>query len=212
MRVVCFSDTHGHHDKLDIPDGDILIFAGDMIGYPNGEAKQVKKFDKWMGQFNHSIKVAIPGNHDRIFERDWSHAVSFLENVTCLNDSLIEVDGLKVWGSPVTPPFFDWAFMRARGEVIARHWAMIPDDVDILITHGPPHGIMDIAPPMEPGDDRHQGCADLMERITELPKLKLHVFGHIHEEYGTVAYKQVTYVNCSKGYHPVAHPAIVVEI
>jgi Icc-related predicted phosphoesterase len=212
MRIVCFADTHGYHKELNIPDGDILIFAGDMFGYPNGEAKQIKRFGKWMNQLNHAYKIMIPGNHDRIFERDYYYVTSLLENIFCLNDSMIGIGALKIWGSPITPKFFEWAFIRNRGEAIAKHWEMIPDDVDILITHGPPYGIMDVAPRMKPEDDPHQGCKDLSERIARLPNLKLHIFGHIHEGYGREEHNGVTYVNASKGYHPISNPPIVVDI
>jgi Icc-related predicted phosphoesterase len=211
-KIVCFADTHGHHNKLDIPEGDILIFAGDFTGYPDSDAKQLKKFDRWLGKLGHMHKIIIPGNHDFLFERDWYHAVSLVDNAICLNDSMVEVEGLKIWGSPITPTFLDWAFLRARGKTIARHWAMIPDDIDILVTHGPPYGIMDLCPPWRDHPAERAGCEDLLKRIKELKNLKLHVFGHIHEEYGTHEQDGVTFVNCSKGYHPIANPPIVVEL
>jgi Icc-related predicted phosphoesterase len=215
MKVVCFGDTHGHHRDLQIPDGDILIFAGDLMGWSkktgpdDREIKQLVDFNEWIGNFPHKYKIFIPGNHDWIFENNYEHAKSLLTNMKCLNDSGMHTGRFKVWGSPVSPRFFDWAFNRDRGEDIKKHWDLIPYDVDILITHGPPRGILDIPPRKKDGP---QGCDDLLERVNKLKNLRLHVFGHMHESYGMHEEKGTIFVNCSKGYHPIVNDAVVVEI
>ena len=212
MRIVNWGDTHGYHADIEMPDGDMFIFSGDMMKWNSGEIQQTIKFNEWLGKLPYRHILFVPGNHDKSFERDYNHMKFLLSNAICLNDSMVEVEGLKIWGSPITPTFLDWAFLRERGETIARHWNMIPDDVDILITHGPPYGIMDLCPPWRERPTERAGCKDLLKRVKELKNLKLHVFGHIHEEYGTHEQDGVTFVNCSKGYHPVANSPIVVEI
>jgi Icc-related predicted phosphoesterase len=215
MRIVCVADTHGYHEDLQIPDGDLLIFAGDYAKNDYNEMGQLAKFNEWLGKLPMPV-IVIAGNHDWIFEKSHHQAANILANATYLNDSTVMINGLKIWGSPVSPRFLDWAFNRDRGPDIDRHWQMIPDDVDVLITHGPPYGILDMVrmrgTKVRSTGDPHQGCEDLKRRIAQLSRLKLHVCGHLHEGYGREEHNGVQYVNASKGYHPIANPAIVVEM
>jgi Icc-related predicted phosphoesterase len=136
-----------------------------------------------------------------------------------LCDSGTEFEGLKIWGSPWTPVFFNWHFMKKRGEEIKKQWDLIPDDIDILITHGPPFGILDVSglsSRRKPGGF-HCGCKDLTQTLERLTKLKLHVFGHIHDGYGKMAIghkgREFTCVNASimdEDYNPVNKPIRVV--
>lgn len=107
-----------------------------------------------------------------------------------LNDSGTTIDGIKVWGSPVTPWFFSWAFNKRRGEGIRKHWNLIPTDTDLLITHGPPYGILDAVI-----NQRRTGCKDLLQKVQEV-KPKVHVFGHIHESYGVQKTMGTQFINC----------------
>ena len=211
MRIVCFGDTHGYHKKVQIPHGDMLIFAGDYTkDHTEDEIGQLTRFNEWLGKFRHSHKLTIAGNHDWFFHFNHHYATNLVTNATYLNDSMTTIDGLKIWGSPITPYFRGWAFNRHPGPEIQRHWDMIPDDIDILITHGPPAGILD---KVESGEK--VGSVDLKNTINErLNSLKLHVFGHIHPAWGKEEHNGVIYVNCSKGYHWLGEnkPAIVVEI
>jgi hypothetical protein len=131
-----------------------------------------------------------------------------LANASYLQDGLIEVGGLRIWGSPWQPWFFDWAFNLPRGPALASKWALVPDGVHVLVTHGPPAGILD-----RTANEEAVGCHDLaraLERI--LPRL--HVFGHIHESYGRLERDGTTFVNasnCDLKYRPVQAP-IVVEL
>lgn len=123
-----------------------------------------------------------------------------------LNDSGFEFDGVKIWGSPITPWFHDFAFNRHRGMRIRPHWDMIPDDTNILVTHGPPMGILDLT-----SRGIYAGCQDLLERIKQLKQLKLHLFGHIHEAHGIVTDEGMTYSNASMmnlQYYFTQHPNI----
>lgn len=222
MRIVCFADTHGSHEKAKIPEGDMLVFAGDYTyDHHKKEVKQITRFNQWLGKHPHKHKIMIAGNHDKFCERDHYQASGYITNAIYLNDSGATVAGLKVWGSPISPFFNNWAFNRRRGAEIKRHWDMIPDDTQILITHGPPSGILDEVSTqaywhgLSKGDSRkHVGCDDLAAAICRLHKLKLHVFGHVHESWGREDIGGKVYVNCSMGYHWMGQwrEPIVVEI
>jgi hypothetical protein len=132
-----------------------------------------------------------------------------------LQDSSAVIDGLKIYGSPWQPRFFDWAFNLDRGAEMAEKWRMIPTDIDILITHGPPNGILDAVPRV--WGTEFTGCEELRKRvatIASIGQLKLHVFGHIHCGYGNVEKFGVQFVNastCDEDYDPT-QPPIVIEI
>jgi predicted phosphohydrolase len=142
LRLVLISDTHNQHRNIRIPDGDVLIHAGDATG--SGEFKEITSFLCWLDEQPHRHKILIAGNHDYCFERD--HDISqmlLLEHpgITYLQDSGCEIDGMTLWGSPWQPWFMNWAFnLPRRGDRIREMWNQIPINVDVLITHGPPHG------------------------------------------------------------------------
>lgn len=192
MRLVLISDTHGRYEPF-LPDGDVLIHAGDhsMEGTP----PEVWSSIKWLGlvRTNYKHVVVIAGNHD-FFAQDYPktmHAMCEEYGLVYLHDSAAELDGVLYWGSPMTPEFCGWAFMAPRGEAMHNHWAAIPKDVDVLITHGPPHGILDHCP-------ESVGCEALRHRVQVL-KPKLHVFGHIHQARGEdeLPYNPTRFVNAS---------------
>ena len=142
--------------------------------------------------FVNVFEIFIAGNHDFYFEK---RTIKEIEDVlpagiTYLQDSGITIDDLKIWGSPVTPWFFNWAFNR-RAEMIGRHWDMIPRDTDILITHGPPFRILD-----QNIKEQHIGCKELFLAVQEIQP-KLHAFGHIHESYGVVEKNYGQVINAS---------------
>src|SRR5579863_4325736 len=145
IKIACISDTHNQHDVVQIPECDLLIHAGDFSYV--GKTIDIAELDFWFGKLKKSGKVkeivAIAGNHDWICETDPSLAASLFKNCIYLNEQPAEIMGLKIFGSPIQPEFCDWAFNRRRGEEIARNWAKIPDDTQVLITHGPPWGILD---------------------------------------------------------------------
>jgi predicted phosphodiesterase len=209
MRLVILSDTHGLHGSMPpVPDGDVLIHAGDMSG--RGSYEEVEGFLGWFGSLPHRNKLLVAGNHDWLFERRPTMAEGLVPaGVTYLRDAGVCIEGVRFWGSPWQPWFFDWAFNLHRGAEIAEKWALIPDDVQVLITHGPPHGMLDevLRPP-----GKHQGCEALRERLAALPQLQLHAFGHIHEAYGTREEHGCQFVNasiCDFFYAPVNAPVVV---
>lgn len=196
IRVVCISDTHGHHEALEVPDGDILIHAGDIshrTGDPFGERRDLDEFNTWLGTLPHPHKIVIGGNHDAFLERSRAVGPKYLTNATYLQDDSVEVMGLKIYGSPMTPRCGNGAFHFKGLSTPERTWKNIPDDVDILVTHGPPKGILDTdAKGVSLGD------AVLFERVQAV-KPKLHVFGHIHEGYGQTVSGVTTFVNAATG-------------
>ncbi|SFX55518.1 metallophosphatase domain-containing protein [Marinospirillum alkaliphilum] len=178
MRLVLVSDTHGRHEELVLPEGDCLIHAGDFSS--GWQLEDVAAFLQWFAGQPHRHKLLIAGNHDRCFEALPEQMLQLIpEGVIYLQDSACELEGIRVWGSPWTPRFFDFSFMLSRGEPLAERWRRIPDDVELLITHGPPHGLAD-----QTSTGEHVGCEDLKQRLQQLPQLRLHVCGHIHEGYG----------------------------
>lgn len=200
MNVIVISDTHGLHHQLNLPDGDILLHAGDVS--VKGSKAQIVDFLNWFSQQPHPYKIFIAGNHDFYFERHSSKVISALipDNILYLNEEGATINQLKIWGSPVTPPPNTgkrWAFNRERGAKIQEHWDLIPKNLDILIVHGPPIGKLD-----KILKGQHVGCQNLQDTIHQ-NKPKLCIFGHIHESRGleqihTPYYKSNTlYVNAS---------------
>lgn len=187
--IVCVSDTHGRHDRLAVPDGDVLVHAGDLTLH--GSLDDVTRFDDWLSSLPHRHKVVVCGNHDWCFQRTPAEARRRLRNAIYLEDEAAVVEGLRFYGSPWQPWFLDWAFNLPRGPELAAKWALIPGDTDVLITHGPPAGVLDLT---KRGD--RVGCADLLNRVHEV-RPKLHVFGHIHEAAGVERVGATLFVNAS---------------
>ena len=188
MRIVCISDTH--NQRPTIPDGDVLIHAGDSTS--QGYMTEIDRFNKWLGTLPHKHKIIIAGNHDFGFETDAVEAEACITNAIYLRDASVTIDGVTFYGSPWQPTFHNWAFNLPRGSKLKEVWSRIPMCTEVLITHGPPAGILDRCQ-----DGRIVGCQDLRDRLSQLPKLKLHIFGHIHEAYGTYEMNGVTYINAS---------------
>lgn len=223
-RFVCISDTHNRTDRLDhpIPDGDVLIHAGDFTNY--GTRDQVVHFNKFLSTLSHPYKVVIAGNHDISFDFDsydslWSYFSNKrddpkeikkeLTNCIYLEDEEVEILGFRIFGSPWTPEFCNWAFMRTRGDHIQEMWNKIPEGIDILVTHGPPlgHGDRTIS-------NVRAGCLNLLHTVQSRVKPKYHIFGHIHEGYGMTTDGVTTFVNASSvtiQYKP-RHPPIVFDL
>ncbi len=205
MKIVCLSDTHGKHAQLQVPEGDILIHAGDFT--KRGLIGEVQQFNDWLTTQPHKHKIVIAGNHDFLFEQNPALAQSLLNEAMYLEDEFVEIEGIKFWGSPITPWFFDWAFNRQRGAEITAHWQKIPKDTDILITHGPPKGILD-----KTMHGLEVGCQDLLEAVQRICP-RYHIFGHIHEAYGIHQIDNTQFINASilDINYKVAHAPVVLE-
>lgn len=213
MKIVFISDTHMKHRQLvNLPEADMIIHAGDIT--TRGEFFATKDFLEWFNLLDYKYKVFIAGNHDFCFEDDNAKIkiptlLGQYPDITYLENESVEIEGIKIYGSPYTPRFYDWAFNVSRGNPIAREWAKIPDDTDILITHGPPFGYGDYT---MNGDKA--GCVDLLYRIKVI-KPTIHVFGHIHEGYGMFTLadaRGVTLINASvldHRYNMVNEPVLI---
>ena len=177
MRIVCFSDVHNHQDQLEIPDGDILIFAGDAAW--DGTLEEMESFARWFRKLPHPNKIFVAGNHDNYLE---DHPEVLGEGVTYLLDREVTVGGLRIYGSPYrTVP--EGAIRRRSNrwcafsvtETWARHiWSEIPAGLDILVTHTPPRGILDLT------ERTRWGSQALIDAVRK-KKPKYHIFGHVHD-------------------------------
>jgi predicted phosphohydrolase len=218
VRLVCISDTHSRHRDIVVPDGDVLVHAGDFT--KRGREQEIADFNGWLAELPHRHKLVIAGNHDFLFERAPHVARGMLSNATYLEDSGCEIDGVRFWGSPWQPRFFDWAFNLDRGEPLRKKWERIPDRVDVLITHSPPHGVLDRV-----WDGQHVGCEELVAALARV-RPRVHVFGHIHEAYGvsestcderdevaalaeTARTRFVNACSCDLEYEPVQPPVVL---
>jgi Icc-related predicted phosphoesterase len=212
-KITFISDTHNKHKHLTskgmgniLGSGDILVHAGDSTSM--GQKHEIEQFLKWFSNTDFEHKIFIAGNHDFGFEKETDIDQQFKDlGVTYLFDNDITIDGIKFYGSPWQPEFYNWAFNLPRGEELAAKWEKIPDDVDILITHGPAYGILDYAP-----IGGHVGCEELYRKIVEV-KPKIHVCGHIHDSYGQKSMGGIEFLNAStlNDRYEYAHKPIVVE-
>lgn len=212
MKLVCISDTHGDHLQVALPAGDVLVHAGDLTAH--GRETETLAFMQWFGAQAFAYKVCIAGNHDRFMEADPGLANRYAKEsgVILLNDSGVDIEGISFWGSPITPRFFDWSFMRDPGPAIEAHWKLIPKHTDVLITHGPPHGILDQVQ-RNAQVFEHTGCPSLLTKIRAV-KPALHLFGHIHEGHGRMDVGGVSHFNIStmNEHYRVKHQAVEIEL
>ncbi len=205
LKFVVIADTHSRHHHVKIPKGDVLVHAGD-ISY-RGEKSETEDFLAWFDKQDFRYKIFIAGNHDFYFEKEKPAMLEKMipERIIYLNDSGVTLEGIDIWGSPITPKFFNWAFNRSRGAAIRKHWEMIPEKTDLLITHGPPFGILD-----QVVNEQHVGDKDLLDKVREI-KPRVHVFGHIHEDYGTTKSYGIKFINASllnESYELVNRPVV----
>lgn len=189
MIIDCISDLHGYQPIL--RGGDLLIIAGDMTA--RDRPKEWVDFYTWLKKQSYDQIVYVAGNHDGLLESSCSdedsRGIGIQDefppcNCEYLRDNCFIYKDLKIYGMPWTPMFCNWHFMKDR-EGMREMVSKIPEDVDILITHGPSYGILDQCPDFfEPDQLKHGGCYELYKKLKSLKQLKLHVFGHIHEGYG----------------------------
>jgi Icc-related predicted phosphoesterase len=209
MKLALISDTHSQLDKVKLPDADILLHAGDATY--RGDIRELAKFNEDLGKIKDKYKHGIfftPGNHDGLFEENLSFAKKLITNATVLVDESITIEGKVFYFSPYQPEFCDWYFNLPRGAALKAKWDLIPNSTDVLITHGPPKGILDLCP-----DGFRAGCEELWKRVIEV-KPQIHLFGHIHFSYGMQLFDGITFVNasiCTESYTPTNKP-IVVEL
>ena len=201
--MVCTSDTHGMHNYLKIPDGDIFIFGGDIS--ETGRIEDLIDFNRFIGELPHKYKIIIDGNHDLSPEK----ISQLITNAVYLQHELIEIEDIRIWGT-------SWQFwlsdqiQRKKNQVNPQElWQEIPSGIDILITHFPPYGIGDLT-----RSGKHLGSKDLLSAIRRI-KPQYHIFGHVHESYGLFKEKinnfEITLINASAtiGFGTNPNPPII---
>lgn len=201
VKICVFSDTHNTHRRLKIPKCDILIFGGDagIISY-----KHLEDFNNWIGEQSAIHKIFVAGNHDRYLEeigRD--DCKLFFTNAIYLENASVQIEGIKIWGSPYSVIFGNWSFM-ADSDYLKHIWEYIPKNTDIVISHGPAFGILDVV------GWKSQGCPELRKVIDEI-KPRIHVSAHIHEEYGVFKREFTEHINGSimdETYQPINDPIV----
>ena len=221
MNIVHISDMHGMYRGLKLPPGDMIVCSGDFAA--RGTEDDIIEFIDWFKDLKYKYKIFIAGNHDRYMEVYPEEAKKLLEgtDIIYLNDSGVTIKGIKFWGSPVQPQFNNWAFNRARNSLdayvcmrtgrttmhplIKPHWDKIPEDTDVLITHGPPAKILDevMRGPV--------GCEELAKAVARV-KPEIHMFGHIHEGYGELHKDGTSYYNgscCDANYRPINEVRVI---
>jgi Icc-related predicted phosphoesterase len=190
MRLVFISDTHAKHRHLAMPDGDVLVHAGDITRA--GSIDDLDDFNRWLGQLPYRHKLYIAGNHDWCFFYQRAASVARIPHAQYLQDETVTINGITFYGSPWQPEYYGWAFNLPRGAALRAKWQQIPTTTQVLITHGPPQGIGDLTVRHE-----YAGCVDLRTAVDELQP-RVHVFGHIHEGYGIYTGEHTTFINaCS---------------
>jgi Icc-related predicted phosphoesterase len=210
VKIVFISDVHCKQEELVIPPCDLLVSCGDfsMLGKQN----EVRAFHTWMNRQPAKHLISVMGNHEINVEANFGLskeiALEVCPRVHFIEEGLIEIEGVKIWCSAHTPEFCDWAYNVPRGYEIKRHWDMIPDNIDILVTHGPPFGVLDTV-----RGGPHLGCEELIKAVERVKPL-IHAFGHIHDSFGKIEIDGATYINasiCDERYSAV-NPVRVEEI
>lgn len=215
LKVVCISDTHTHTTDFILPPGDILIHAGDFS--KTGLPSEVHLFNDFLSKQPFTHKIVIAGNHDLTFDTlnyptllkrklqknkpnfpGKSHyedlcfeTKKLLTQAIYLEDSGVEIMGRTFYGSPWSPEQSMTAFKLPRGPEILEKWRKIPESIDVLITHTPPLGVLDLTKA-----GINAGCADLLNELKRI-KPKVHVFGHIHDSYGQTEKDGITFINAA---------------
>ena len=216
-KLVCISDTHSYHNKLDLPEGDVLVHAGDITW--KGELSIFEDFANWLSKLQFREKVIIFGNHEtgcnRTDKGRQAQEMIRQAGAIYLEDSGTTIDGMLFWGSPYQPEFGGWEYNLPRGQALANKWLEIPLETTVLITHGPVHMVLDQAP-RGIGQFDNVGCEELAKRIKQLPNLKAHIAGHIHRDKNQPPeiHDGVIYVNasiCDNKYQTTNKP-VVIEI
>lgn len=206
MATLCVvADTHRKHRQVVIPPCDVLIHGGDFGCFQQDDARNLEDVDEWFAEAPAKQVICIGGNHDFMLQsREFRFAHARL-----LEDSSVEVCGLRIYGAPWCPDLAGFAYYATEDE-LREKWSRIPTGIDVLITHTPPHGILDLPT----AGNRHFGCPHLRRELERI-RPRVHVFGHIHASHGQVQHSGTTFVNAavvSSSPPQVCHPATVIEL
>ena len=197
---------------MQVPDGDILVHAGDLTNFFQPLTKSMemlKDVNDWLGEMPHRHKIVIAGNHDMVFQEEPKKAKTLLTNAHYLENSGIELEGIRFWGSPVTP-VQEMAFSLPKTISSREIWKHVPEDINVLVTHGPPYGIRD----QNSVDGYHHGCSNLLQTLMRIQP-QIHIFGHIHNGYGRESNRNGNwFLNCSavNAKRELANPPVVIDL
>ena len=211
--AVCFSDTH-KRIPFDLPKVQFGLMAGDVCN--SGSEGDFRQFIDWYAKQDVVHKIYVPGNHDIFCEKkmDMAKRQCEINNIILLHNEGIVLDGISFWGTATQPFFCNWAFnvMDARDRAV--DFSLIPKNVDVLITHCPPYGILDATPPTawnNRSEDEHVGCHALLTAVKRA-KPRFHIFGHIHHSYGHTLQEGTCFLNvavCTEQYKQTNAPIMV---
>lgn len=203
MKILAISDLHGHIPIL-TQEADVLVIAGDLT--PWGTIGEYVMLNSWLGTLPYEHKIIIAGNHDEFLDKaPMRKKKALFSNATYLENSGVVINGWRFWGSPYTPRFGHWHFML-EDSALYSIWDRIHKDTDILITHGPPRGILDTEE-----YKLNYGSTSLRMKVSELNP-KVHIFGHIHNAHGYRQEADTHYYNCSllnRQYKPEYEPHLI---
>jgi len=189
IKIVCISDSHRQHWRMDIPDGDILLFAGDA---ELDSFNALQDFNNWLGTLNFKHIVVIGGNHDMVLANYvMEEKEMFFSNAIYLENTSVQIEGIKIFGSPYSLRFFSWAFMKSEKQ-LEQMWELIPKNTDIVLTHSPCRNILDVTTTT----DENCGSFSLRNKIKEL-QTKIHICGHLHSSHGKYTDYKTDYYNVS---------------
>ncbi|CAF0927493.1 unnamed protein product [Adineta ricciae] len=189
LRLVCISDTHNEIHRIHIPDGDVFIHCGDAVRFRTC-ARDIRVFNDFVGTLSHRYKIFISGNHCICFDPEHPEQTQqILSNMTYLQDQLIDIKGVQIYGSPWRPKrgiiypaeAFGYDPQLIREDI----WSYIPEDIDILLTHGPPYSVRDY----HPLTAERIGCPGLLDEVVTRVRPRIHLFGHMHECRGASLYR-----------------------
>ena len=217
MKIVCLSDTHMLHNHIEVPDGDVLIHAGDMTNF--GTIAEIYQVAEWMRTLPHKHKLIICGNHEREIYKSLGEkeAVKTMEALFSgvaefIHERTFEIDGIKFYGQSKTPEFFDWGWMYKGGQEALDIWARMPYDIDVLVAHGPPFTFADLCVDYQTKKYKRVGCPEQLEVLKKI-KPKLLICGHIHYSQGIYLTDfGTTIVNasiCTEEYKPENKPIVI---
>ena len=202
MKIWFISDTHTRHEDLEVPRADAVIHCGDEanVRKPWLNSLEAKPFFRWFSELDIETKIFVPGNHSTAFAEGLIKPEEY-PSIRFLIQESMTFAGLHVFGKPYKPAFFDWAYMKPREEINVL-WDTIPNNVDILISHGPPKGIRDVTRDWRTKAPIYVGSKSLMRQVNERIKPRIHAFGHLHDEagiknFGTETHGDTQFINCS---------------
>ena len=187
IKILHITDTHNNYEQLGYNiDPHVVVHTGDAQCHTSIE---FYKFVRWYEKnYPMSQKIYVAGNHDTFIEKNESLCKEVFKDsdIIYLNKNSVTLFGLKFYGEPISPRFGTWSFMADRSKM-NKHWEYIPKDVDVLLTHTPPKGILDLTENYDRSLEMC-GCSALQKRIfkNNYPNLKLHAFGHIHNGHGII--------------------------